>query len=360
MADRFTANFHEGDQRELGASLCVVVDGRTVVDIWGGQATDTSMWSADTLVNSFSVGKGITSLVAAHLVSRGACDYQDRVTRWWPEFATHGKEITTIADLLAHRAGLPAIRQTLTNDAMYDWSQLTTALANEEPWWTPGEAHGYHVNTFGFLIGEVLRRVSGVSVNSLVRSVLAEPADAEVYFGVPAEAHHRIADLHWHTGPSTVSEETPLMQRHAYANPPGFSGIGEVNSTRWRSAVLPSTNLHASARGIARIFQALLTPPGSTPLIDPETIARATTEHSHGVDAVLGAETRFGLGFQIPLPGRGFGPSERAFGHYGAGGACGFVDPDNAVAFGYTMNNMGRGWQNRRNQGVIGALYECL
>lgn len=357
----FTSNFSDLDQPEVGASLCIIVDGRVRVDLWGGMATDTTPWHADTLVNSFSVGKGILSLMTAALVSRGVLSYDDLVTRWWPEFGCHGKETLRISDLLGHRTGLPAIRRAMTNDDMYDWTVFTDALALEEPWWAPGTAHGYHVNTFGFLVGEVLRRATGQPVNALLTDLFTRRLDADAYFGIVPQRGHSIADLRWHIGPSTVSDDTPLMQRHAYTNPPGLSGMGEVNSARWREAVLPSTNLHASARGIARIF-ADLVPLVSEPepTIHTDVIARATTEVSAGIDRVLGAETRFGMGFQLPQPGRGFGPSPRAFGHYGAGGACGFVDPDNGVAFGYTMNQMGRGWQNSRNQGLINTLYECL
>ena len=234
---------------------------------------------------------------------------------------------------------------------------MTDALARETPWWTPGTAHGYHVNTFGFLVGEVLRRATGSGPDGLLDRWVREPLGADLWFGVPAEQHTRIADLRWNStptvaGPAEGLSEEQLMYMNAHVNPPGLSGVGHVNSAEWRSGEMPSTNLHASARGVARLFWSLLD--GFVPQAVMDDAAR---EVSSGVDAVLGRNTRFGAGFQLPIPERGFGPNPGAFGHYGAGGSMGFVDPQAGIAVGYVMNRMGQGWQNPRNKSLLAALY---
>jgi CubicO group peptidase (beta-lactamase class C family) len=336
-----------------------------VVDLFGGYANAdrSQVWSADQLVNAFSVGKGITALVAAHCVTQGLFDYDTLVTTLWPEFGVHGKDLLTIGDLLGHRSGLPSFRQPQSPDIIFDWSTVTEALAQEIPWWEPGTAHGYHVNTFGFLIGEVVRRASGISIGTLLQNELSSPLNADVFIGLPANLHHRVADLQWTTERSTESPiATPadeqVMQMNAYSNPPNISGAGIVNTPQWRSAEMPSTNTHASARGVCRLYTPLAT--GNTEHISPAVLTTACSEVSNGTDRILGRTTRFGQGFQLPIPERGFGPNAEAFGHFGAGGSLGFADPTAKVGFGYVMNQMGKGWQNARNRALMDSLYDCL
>lgn len=347
----------------------ITVAGRTVVDLWGGFADParTRPWHQDQLVNAFSVGKGVTALLVAQAVDRGLLSYQDPVVRWWPEFGPHGKETLTVEDLLGHRAGLPAVRDRLAPDAMYDWRLMTSTLAAEAPWWAPGSAHGYHVNTFGFLVGEVLRRATDMTVGDLVREWLAHPLGVDIHLGVPTELHLRIADFEWPGLP--VGDDEPvglsvdqLLQYNTYYNPSGLSGSGTVNTSDWRMAQIPSTNMHASARGVARLYTALALGGAvdGTRLITASALEAATIEVSHGIDLVLGRESRFGRGFQLPQPERGFGPNATAFGHFGAGGSIGFCDPTAQVGFGYVMNQMGPRWQNPRNRALMDALYTCL
>lgn len=360
MESAFRDNFTHGV--ESGAALCVHVGGRRVVDLWGGPSRgDGSPWGPDTLVNAFSVGKGVLAVVAAACVARGDLAWETRVADLWPEFAGHGKDALTLTDLLGHRAGLPGIRELLPDGTMLDWGRMCGHLAAEEPWWSPGSAHGYHVNTFGFLVGEVLRRATATSIGRLLRDTVTEPVGADAHYGLPRDQHHRVADLIWHTSaargtPPDGASDAEILQHRAYANPPGLSGVGWVNGPEWRSAEMPSTNMHASARGVARIFEALR----AGALLPPGLITEATREISDGTDAVLGRRTRFGRGFQLPIPERRFGPNDEAFGHYGAGGALGFCDPVASVAFGYVMNRMGTGWQNERNSALVEALYSCL
>ena len=337
--------------------------GRTVVDVWAGtMSPDGPAWEADTLVNAFSVGKGVTAALAASCVASGHIDWDTPVSTLWPEFATHDKHETTLTHLLAHRGGLPGIRRLLPDGTMLDWEQMASLLADERPWWTPGADHGYHVNTFGFLVGETLRRATGESFGDLFRNRLSGPLAADAHMGVSRHDLHRVATLIWNDAPTRHGGTAPdgtddeILQHRAYANPPGLSGVGWVNTDEWRTATMPSTNMHASARGVARLFHALADPDGPIPLT---VVGDALEEISDGTDRVLGRRTRFARGFQLPIPERHFGPGARSFGHFGAGGSLGFCDPDNRIGFGYVMNKMGSGWQNERNSALVRALYEC-
>jgi CubicO group peptidase (beta-lactamase class C family) len=240
---------------------------------------------------------------------------------------------------------------------------MCEALAAHEPWWVPGTAHGYHVNTFGFLAGEVVRRATGDTLGAMVRNEIAGPLGADFHIGVPAGALHRVAEFIG-LDAVTISSGAPmsdsqLMEQHAYVNPPELSGAGVINTTRWRTAELPSTNGHATARGIARIFDALLGG-GRHAVVEPNALADATAEQVYGEDVVLHRPSRFGIGFQLTQAERMLGPNPHTFGHFGAGGSLGFSDPDAQVAFGYAINTMGPRWQNPRNRALIDACYDCL
>lgn len=367
VREAFENNFAQ--HNEIGGAVHITVGGRTVVDLWGGYSTPSRdrLWHDDQLVNAFSVGKGVTAVVAAQCVARGDFAYDSKVTDFWPEFGNHGKDVLTIRDLLGHRAGIPAIRHRLPRGAMFDWSLMTSALASERPWWSPGAAHGYHVNTFGFLVGEVIRRATGLTVGQLIQRDIASPLAADIHLGAPDHLHTRMADFEWPGGPPSEDvpagmDEAQEMQFNTYSNPSGLSGAGVVNSGQWRSAEMPSTNMHASSRGVASLYNALAHGGtyGGVHILPPDVLAVATSEVSHGLDQVLSRTSRFAHGFQIPIPERGFGPNAESFGHYGAGGSVGFADPVARVGFGYVMNQMGPRWQNPRNKALIEALYSCL
>lgn len=353
---------------EIGAAVALMIDGRLVVDLWGGSldAAGERSWHRDTLVDVFSVGKPFAALCLLILYERGAVALDDPVARHWPEFAAAGKGRVTVRMLLGHRAGLPAIRRPLPDDAMYDWELMTSALAAEAPWWEPGTGHGYHTNTFGFLVGELVRRLSGETIGRFFRGNVAAPLGADFHFGLGAEHDGRVAEFVF---PDRQPEfdaaraDAPLMLRHAYLNPPGISGLGTVNTRAWRAAEMPSTNGHGTARAVATIYAALAAGGAlaETRLLSPETVDRATTEVSYGPDLLLGRTSRFGLGFQLTHPERPLGPNPRAFGHFGAGGSLGFADPDEGLAFAYTPNHgHGPRWQNPRNRGLLEAVYGCL
>lgn len=367
LREEFRRNFSE--RGEVGGAVCVMVDGRVVADLWGGWADPASdrRWQPDTLVNVFSVGKGLVALCAARLAGQGRLDVDATVASCWPEFGTAGKAGITIRQLLSHQAGLPAVGRRLPAGAMLDWPVMTAALAAQEPWWDPGTGHGYHVNTFGFLVGEVIRRLTGHTVGRLLSQEIAGPLGADVHIGLPAAEHGRVAPVPWPGQPPDETEpagldRARLMNYNAYSNPGGLSGAGVINSAAWRIAEVPSANAHGTARGVAQIYAALAAGGAmdGTRVVDSAALTAATTEQVYGQDLVLGRPSRFGLGFQLTQPERPIGPGPAAFGHFGAGGSLGFCDPRSGLAFGYVMNQMGPRWQNPRTRALIDAAYACL
>jgi CubicO group peptidase (beta-lactamase class C family) len=352
---------------ELGAAVAVIVDGRAVVDLWCGWADGarSRAWRQDTLVNAFSVGKALAGLCVLMLVSRDLVDLDEAVAVYWPEFAAAGKETITVRQLLSHQAGLAAIGRELPEGALYDWELITRALADQQPWWTPGTGHGYHVHTFGFLVGELVRRVSGERIGAFLRREIAEPLRAEVSFGLEPRKRARRADYvvdpslrARFAGPRGTSVVDTELYALAYMNPPGATGIGTVDTPAWQDAELPSANLHTDARSLARVYDALLGDAGA--IVDRDVLREATAEAVAGADLVLGRPSRFGLGFQLTQPERPLGPNSGSFGHFGAGGSLGFADPQAGVAFAYVMNSGGPQWQDPRNRALIEAVYDAL
>jgi CubicO group peptidase (beta-lactamase class C family) len=361
VGDAFAANFH--DNREVGASVVVSVEGRSVVDLWGGTAgRDGRPWERDTIVDVFSVGKAMVAISLLILVDRGVMAFEDPVAQHWPEFAAAGKGSVSVAELLSHQGGLPGIRRVLGPGAMYDWELMIRALAAEEPWWVPGTAHGYHANTMGFLGGELVRRASGQSFAEFFCNEVAGPLGADFHFGLGPEEDARVADFVFPEASSLAVPVTDDPLSLVYGNPPGFSGLELVNSREWRAAVHPSTNGHANARAVARIY-ALLAAGGrldDVRLFDSSILARATMELAVGYDLILDRPSRFGFGFQLTQPERPLGPGPASFGHFGAGGSLGMADPHAGLAFAYVMNRFGLRWQDPRNQALLKAAYACL
>jgi CubicO group peptidase (beta-lactamase class C family) len=362
VRETFAANFSE--QGEVGAAVCVIVDGAVVVDLVGGWADQLHRrpWQPSTMVDFYSVGKAVVGLLLLQLVDAGLIGLDDPIASVWPEFAQGGKGAATVRHALSHQAGVPAIRQPLTNDDLWHWDRMTDALAATEAWWEPGTRHAYHTNTYGHLVGEIIRRVSGEMPGTRLRTV-AEELDADLWFGVPAAEQHRCAEVIWDSPMGSPAVELdgltgdPLMVALGYFNPPGYSSVGVVNTAAWRSAQVPSTNGHGTATGVARFYAALLEPDH---LISTDLLAEATRVQSEGYCPVLGEETGFGLGFKPTVARRPFGPNPRSFGHFGTGGALGFADPDTAVAFGYVMNHVIPRWQSTRNRALIDAVYRSL
>lgn len=364
VREAFIENFTKHGER--GGAVTIALGGKPVVDLWGGWAdvARTKPWSQDTLVNVFSVGKALNAIAVLRLVEQERIELDQPIARLWPEFAANGKDGITVRTALCHQAGLPALREALPDDAMLDWNVITDALANERPWWEPGTAHGYHVNTYGFLTGEIVRRASGKTIGRFLRDEVCEPLNADFHIGLAASEHARVAEFLWPGSPSKpeFADDFEWMRWNAYWNPQGFSGGKWVNTKEWREAEVPSTNGHAHARSIARIYSALAAN-GSiegVTVLSKEMLQEATRAHSVGTDLISQRPIHFGLGFQLTIPERPLGPNPHSFGHFGAGGSLGFCDPDTSLSFGYVTNDMGPRWQNPRNSGLIRAVYESL
>lgn len=351
VKDAFAANFETAN--EVGASVAMFVDGKPVVDLWGGYADKarTKPWNRDTLVNIYSTTKGLAAMCAHRLVDQGKLDLDAPVAKYWPEFSQAGKDKIPVRYLLSHRAGLPAVRKTLPPEALYDWATMTSALAAQEPWWVPGTKHGYHAITYGWLVGEVVRRASGKTLGTYFRDEIVTPLGLDAHIGLDAKHDSRTTDIIAAPppGPGEVNPLAALMADpesitfKAIMNPGAVLDPNVVNGRAWRGMELPSANGHATARSIARAYAALARGGeiDGYRVLTPASIERCYTEQSFGMDEVLKQKTRVGLGFMLSQPGVELGPNPHAFGHPGAGGSLGFADPDAKVGFGYTMNQMG-------------------
>lgn len=336
--------------QERGAALCVQVAGETVVDLWAGHADKdgNEPWHSDTLANLFSCTKTFTAVTALQLVGEGKLDLDVPVARYWPEFAASGKERITLRQLLSHQAGLPAIHASLPGEALYDWQAMTAALAAEEPWWTPGQGHGYAPITYGWLVGELLRRVDGRGAGESIVARTARPLGLDFHVGLADEEFHRVAHIARGKGSMgdaaaqrllrcMMSEPNALSTR-AFTNPP--SVMTSTNKPEWRRMQQPAANGHGTARSLAGFYSGLL----DGRLLEPDLLAELTREHCRGEDRTLLTSTRFGLGCMLDQPGVAnatYGLGEKAFGHPGAGGSIGFADPERELGFGFVTNTLG-------------------
>ena len=374
VKEAFAQNF--ADYGEVGAAVAVVVGGRAVVDLWAGHAdaARSRPWQRDTIVNVFSTTKGITAICAHRLADQGLLDIDAPVAKYWPEFAQAGKEEIPVRYLLSHRAGLPAIRALLPPGSAYNWERMTSALAAEEPWWEPGSKHGYHALTFGYLVGEVVRRISGQSLGTYFRKEIAEPLGLDFHIGLSEQNDARVAEMLPMPLPEPGEDnliakafsDPQSMTFKAFANPPDLMVPGTVNSRQWRAAEIPAANGHSDARSLARIYGALAEGGelDGVAVLSLDEIERARVEQSYGDDAVLlGLPSRFGLGFMLDLPEHKIVPQGEMFGHSGAGGSLGFADPAAGVGFGYVMNKMivpPDYFIDPRWRGLVDATYAAL
>jgi CubicO group peptidase (beta-lactamase class C family) len=376
VRDEFERNFAE--RGEIGASVCVVADGRAVVDLWGGVADRRSgrPWDRDTLVVVWSCTKGAVALCAHVLAARGRLDLDAPVGRYWPEFAAAGKEGVTVRLLLSHQAGIPALRTPLRPGDLYDWDTMTRAIAAEAPFWPPGTRQGYHAVTFGHAVGELVRRVSGRGVGDFFRDEIAGPLGLDFHLGLPEADEPRVAPTV--RADAVPSGEAPwLFLARANAERDGVQGLivrntgrrpGDQDSREAHAAVLPSQGGITNARGLAGLYAPLAL--GGAPLVGGVTLGdMQAVASASAVDAVLLVGLRFSLGFMKSSDNRR-GPagardslvlSESAFGHAGMGGSLGFADPAARLSFGYAMNKQGRGvLLNERGQALVDAAYRSL
>ncbi len=351
----FAANFaRHGD---IGAAVCVYRDGRPVVDLWGGVADpdEHRPWARDTLQLVYSATKGATATVAHLLAQRGALDLDAPVAGYWPEFAANGKADIPVRWLLSHRAGVVALDDPVPLAQALAWQPMVAALAAQRPAWPPGTAHGYHGRTFGWLVGEVIRRVSGRTPGRFFAEEIAAPLGLDFFIGLPAGERGRVSrmvdkppavdlaavPLKWIPEQfrelvAALRDPDSLVNRaFALTDPAGI----DFNSAAVQAAEIPASNGIGTARAVARMYAALIGEVDGVRLFTPATLAAATTEQSVGVDRVLLVPSRFSTGYALPTEAAPMtGPN--AFGHAGRGGSLGFADPEHRIAFGYVMNHI--------------------
>ncbi|MDC2954842.1 serine hydrolase [Streptomyces gilvifuscus] len=366
----FEENFRE--RGELGAAVTVTVGGEVVVDLWGGwaDADGTRPWERETLVNVWSTSKGPTALCAHILADRGLLDFDAPVADYWPEFAAAGKEKVLVRHLLSHRSGLSGLREPHSVEQLYDWELTTRRLAATEPWWEPGTVSGYHALTFGHLVGEVVRRISGRSPGAFLEREVTGPLEIDFTVGLPEKDAGRAAEL-VHPPAASDSEQAATFGRltpavlAALANP--LVGAAEANTPQWRAAEIPAANGHGTARAVAALYGIFAGRGsyGGRRVLSPEAAERVREGQGRCRDLVLGAgldaETEIGLGLWLSGPNGSYGPNPRAFGHDGFGGSCGLADPEAGVSLGYVMNRMGPHIaDDPRKTALVEALYSAL
>lgn len=360
VRDEFERNFTE--RGDVGASVCLYVECEEVVNLWGGMADSekSTPWQEETITIIASASKAAYSLSAHILAERGELDFDAPVANYWPEFATNGKESVTVRMLLNHQAGLSAVQKPLPEGAFFDWDYMVNVLADEAPFWEPGTNYGYHGFTFYYLVGEVVRRVSGKSLGQFVREEVADPLALDLWIGVPESEQARIAPLLADPenpllrAVSANSDPTSLLQL-AFGNDGGYlSGGTERTTDEYAAETAAITN----GRSLARLY-APLAQGGSfngVHLVSPETIQRmGAVQSALRTEATIGAPFRFTLGF-LKSPSN-IGLPESAFGHGGAGGSMGFADPCERLAFGYVMNQMST---TPRWEALAKAAYQAL
>ena len=373
VAKAFEHNFTE--RNEVGASVCVQIAGKTVVDLWGGHTSTKKdkEWQEDTISIVFSCTKAATALCAQILIDRGELKLDEKVAVYWPEFTTNGKEDVTVRMMLNHSSAVPALRAPVKPGGYLDWDYMCKRLAGAKPYWEPGTTNGYHMVSFGWTVGELVRRVSGKSLGTFYKDEIAEPLGLDFHIGLPESEHGRMANMIPHIpGPDDLQSNfvkalmsNPLsLQFQALMN----SGMWDFNSPKSWMAEIGGAGGISNARGLAGMFAPLAGGDGtylSKERIDDMRAVSMETEK----DQTLLIPTRFGQGFMLAMDNRDTVPGEgnsailgdQAFGHVGMGGSIGFADPEVDLSFGYSMNKMGGGiLLNDRGQSLVDATYEAL
>jgi CubicO group peptidase (beta-lactamase class C family) len=370
VREAFEANFRDGS--EVGASFCLHVKSRKVVDLWGG-LTDVKgkTWKENTPAVVFSTTKGATAICAMMLVDQKLLDIDAPVAQYWPEFAAGGKADIPVRMLLNHQAGLPVVDAPLTRAQVLEVTTVVDALAKQTPVWPPGSRHGYHALTYGWLVGELVRRITGKTIGRFFKDEVAEPLGLDFWIGLPADIEPRVARLV--TAPPPT-DPAILAQMAAFFGPDtlagralslngaltGAPGESIFNLPEVHRSEIPAANGITTARSLSRLYAACIGTVKGTRLFGKRTLDKALKIQSDAPDAVLGLRTTFGLGFMRTGPElQMLGPN--SFGHAGAGGSLGFGDFDSGVAFGYVMNQMGSGLLiDPRAARLIGAVRDCL
>ncbi|NLU75509.1 beta-lactamase family protein [Streptomyces sp. HNM0575] len=375
VREAFAANFDQ--HGDIGAAVCVYQHGRQVVDLWGGVADpDTGrLWERDTLQLVYSATKGATATAAHLLAQRGALDLDAPVATYWPDFAANGKAEIPVRWLLSHQAGLVALDQPVPVDEALAWQPMAAALAAQRPLWAPGTAHGYHGRTWGWLVGEVIRRVSGRTPGRFFADEIAAPLGLDFFIGLPGRERDRVSRMVYRppevdlTTVPTESVPTELREQvAAWRDPNSFSNRAfqvtnpaemDFNSPEVQAAELPSSNGIGTARSLARMYAALVGEVDGKRLLAPDTLAAATKEQATGMDQVMVIPSRFSSGYMLPTEANPMmGPN--SFGHTGRGGSLGFADPEHGIAFGYAMNHIISGADDERATALVNAVRESL
>ena len=360
----FAANFSERD--EIGASVAVVHYGEQVVSLWAGWADParSRRWQQDTLTNVWSTTKAVTSLCAQMLIDRGELDPDAPVARYWPEFAQAGKDDMPVRWIMCHKSGLTGLTSASAVDDYYDWEKITELLAKQEPLFPPGTTTGYQAITFGYLVGEVIRRITGQTCGQFAAAEIAGPVGADFYIGLPESELGRCSDLQG-VRPSD-DEQAALAQAYANADPAALAALlnpaltgDEANAPAWRMAEIPAANGHTTAAALATIFGAVAD--GSGRFISERTLAVARAGEGRYTDLVLGFPIEFGLGYGMSGPEGHYGPNPAAFGHDGFGGSAVGCDPEAGVAYAYVMNRMGMNLaDDPRKMAIVNSVYRSL
>ncbi|WP_327032096.1 serine hydrolase domain-containing protein [Micromonospora ureilytica] len=365
VADVFRDNFTS--RGEVGAAVTVYVRGRRVVDLYGGVAdTRTGRpWDASTPVVVFSCTKGILAICAYLLVQQGRLDLDAPVTRYWPEFGQHGKADIPVRWLLTHQAGLPAVDRPLTLDEVLAWDPVIKAIEAQAPLWEPGTAHGYHSMTYGWLVGEVIHRVTGQLPGAFFADTVAGPLDLRTWLGLPAAESDTVA---WGLAPPPDPDpfEDPVAERGitmggAFAFPADADGLVSFNDDAIRAAGVPGAGAVSTADGLARLYAACVSDLQGGPLLTAASVDDAVVVRSRGQQRHGPPDTgqRWGTGFLLHSPPARPLVGERSFGHDGAGGNLAFADAEHQVGFGYVVNQM-RGMGDERANQLTAALRACL
>jgi CubicO group peptidase (beta-lactamase class C family) len=338
----FEANLASGE--DVGASFCATLEGETVADLWGGWADEarTRPWERDTIVNVYSTTKTMTALTALLLADRGALDFDAPVARYWPEFAANGKERIKVSHVMSHAAGLSGWKEPIRREDIYDWDKVTALLAAQAPFWEPGTACGYHAITQGFLVGEVVRRITGRSLGTVFREEIAEPLGADFHIGLPESEDGRVADLIPPPAGASIEDTAASELATNMATNPGINPL-DTRTRAWRAAEIPAAGGHGNARSIAEVH-ALLANGGVAKgkrLMSEAGCRKALELQIEGTDLALGMPARYGMGFGlpsefVPMPN----PNTLFWGGYG--GSLAIIDMDARASLGYAMNKMGR------------------
>jgi len=364
VCEAFEANFAE--HGEVGAACCVYHDGHAVVDVWAGSADarGEQPWEPETLQLVFSATKGVTAVCAHKLVETGRLDLDAPVAHYWPEFAANGKGDITVRWVLAHRAGLAMVEGELNLEQVLAWDPVIDAIAAQPTNWEPGSAHGYHVRSYGWIVGELVRRITGASIGDFLTKEIAGPLELDFFIGVPESEHARCAETIPPEGGMDALAKilgADSLTARAMSGPSNLFAYDDMwNRRDLLAASMPSSNGVGSAHALARLYAATIGEVDGVRILAPATVDAARECHSEGPDKVILVPSRFGLGFCLP-PMLAAGCGEGAFGHPGAGGSLGFADPEAALGFGYVMNRMRLAAEiDPRGAALVKAAYTCL